>query len=108
MKEIEFKKETLRAYNKISLELLTDITLKIGTVDDDAAREIVTYMIETEIYSNLAEERELTYYFKRPKFFDWLFRRSKVATFELKVKDLLINPPPENTERIYIVNKKDY
>ena len=103
-KEIIFEKEKMAAYMKISEQVFTDIKLQVGQEGMDYYQNLLTCELTGYIYSNLAEERELKYFAPRPTFLDWLLKRRKVVKFNLKVKDLLLNPPKlENTQRIYIV-----
>jgi hypothetical protein len=46
--------------------------------------------------------------FDKPTFKEWLFGIKRVATFDLKVKDLLLNPPKDEipTKRIYEIKPK--
>lgn len=77
--------------------------MQVNYEELDYIENLLTVRLSGFIYSNMIEERELTYYCDRPSFLDWLLRRCKKVKFNLKVKDLLLNPKPENTERIYIV-----
>ena len=99
-----FEKEKIAVYQKISKEILSDLELLVSKADTDFIDKTMTMQLSGYIYSNLAEERVLHYYFDRPTFLDWLFRRKRKATFNLKVKDLKLNDPKtDNSIRIYIV-----
>lgn len=106
---IEFDKEKVAVMEKISRELLRDVEFGCGNTDMDVVTNQMTLKLTGYIYSNMADVRTLTYYCDRPKFFDWLFRRRKSVNWELKVKDLLLNPPKlkDRTTRIYLVDKID-
>lgn len=104
--EIKFEKEKVAVMQKISNEALNDLKLEVSQVADDFVNETMTMRLTGFIYSNLADERNLDYYFDRPTFLDWLLRRKRKATFNLKVKDLLLNPPKtDNSLRIYVVEQ---
>lgn len=104
--EIKFEREKVAVMQKISNEVLNDLKLEISQVADDFVNETMTMRLTGFIYSNLADERILDYYFDRPTFLDWLLRRKRKATFNLKVKDLLLNAPKtENSMRIYVVER---
>ena len=90
-KEIKFEKEKIAVIDKISNNVLNDLKLEISQVAEDFVNETMTMRLTAFIYSNLAEERNLDYYFERPTFLDWLLRRKRKATFNLKVKDLLLD-----------------
>jgi hypothetical protein len=103
-KEIKFEKEKVAVMQKISNEVLNDLKLEVSQVSDDFVNKTMTMRLTGFIYSNLADERNLDYYFDRPTFLDWLLRRKRKATFNLKVKDLLLNvPKTDNSMRIYVV-----
>lgn len=103
--EIIFEKEKIAVMQKISTELFNDLELEVSKVSDDFVNETMTMKLTGFIYSNLADERNLDYYFDRPTFLDWILRRKRKATFNLKVKDLLLNAPKmDNSMRIYIVD----
>jgi len=105
-KEIKFEKEKIAIMQKISNEVLNDLILEDGTCNDDFINDMFTMRLTASIYSNLADERSLDYYFDRPTFLDWLLRRKRKATFNLKVKDLLLNAPKtDNSMRIYVVDR---
>ena len=104
MRELIFDMEKARSYLKASKEIITDIQMNQNQTAEDHLYNLLTVSLEAHFFSHMAEERELTYYCPRPKFFDWLFRRERVVKFKLDVKDLLLNPPkyPVGTTRIYI------
>ena len=104
---IEFNKERIATMQKISKELVSDPSFALGTENDDFIKDEMTLKLTGYIYSNMADVRTLTYYCDRPKFLDWLLRRSKRVQWELKVKDLLLNPPKlkDRTTRIYIADQ---
>jgi hypothetical protein len=102
METIEFKKEKIAVMQKISNEIIQDLCIKTGMDGDDIIYDQLTSRLTGFIYSNMAEERQLVYYCERPRFLDWLLRRTKRVVFNLKVKDLLLNPPKNvNTIRVY-------
>ena len=105
---IEFTKEKMAAIEKISKELLTESVVDIGQSSEDFLADTLSFRLSASIYSNMSEERDLVYEFKRPTFLDWLLRRKRIATFKLKVKDLLLIPPamPKMTERIYLIDSE--
>lgn len=101
-----FEKERVAVMQKRSKEVLNDLKLDISHDSDDFITGNMTMRLTGFIYSNLAEERNLYYYFDRPTFMDWLLKRKRTATFTLKVKDLLLNAPKtDNTIRIYTVDR---
>lgn len=106
--ETVYEKTKLFVESKISKELLNDIKIQTFSDDSDILTNMLTARMTAYVYSNLSEERNLTYYFDKPTFFEWLFRKKRKAVFNLKVKDLLLNAPKsENTMRIYVVDKSE-
>jgi hypothetical protein len=104
MERVEFTKERMSVFNKVSAEVISEIDLVVGRVDDDLIRDMFTMKMDAWFLANTADERTLTYYCDRPRFFDWLFRRNRTVEFKLEVKDLLLNPPRlSKTTRTYIV-----
>ena len=104
MGNTEFIDEKITAMRKIS-SCIVNKELKLGLNRDDFLEELLTAVLSAHIYSNMAEQRELVYSFKRPTFWEWITRKKRKATFTLNVKDLLINPPKntDNVIRIYEV-----
>jgi hypothetical protein len=101
---INFEREKVATYARISKEMLTDLKMKVEQSDDDFIYDLLHAQLVGYIYSNMSEERDLVYWCKRPTFFEWLFRKSKKVVFKLQVKDILLNPPKDkNTARIYQV-----
>jgi len=106
--QIIFEKEKVTMVQKISEELLNGLKLETYKDIDAYFRKTMTLRLSGFIYSNLADERNLDYYFDRPTFFEWLFRKRRKATFNLKVKDLLLNAPKtDNSIRIYVVSASE-
>ena len=105
---IEFEKEKIATMQKISNEIFTDLELQVSQIDNDIIYNTMTMRLSGFIYSNLADERSLDYYFDKPTFLDWILRRKRKATFNLKVKDLLLNPPKtKNSIRMYVIEKDE-
>ena len=105
--EIKFEKEKIAVMQKISKEVLNDLILEGGSVNDDYVNNTFTMRLTAYIYSNLADEKTLDYYFERPTFWDWILRRKRKATFLLRVKDLLLSAPKtDNSIRIYVVDRQ--
>ncbi len=102
--KLVFDLDKASSYLKISNELISEFQISQSTVDMDLVYDQLTVKLDALFYSNLAEERILIYYCPRPTFFDWLFRRERKVEWELKVKDILLNPPkmPDKTKRIYL------
>lgn len=104
MKEIQFKKERVVSLAPLSRLLLTE--QKISATEDFVHDEIIL-KLEAFLYSNTLEEKELSYLFDRPTFFDWLFRRNRQAKFNFKCREILNNPPQaENTTIFFNVIPK--
>lgn len=107
-KNVKVEAEGLTVWQKVSEQAIRDLRLDIDRNLDDFVKKTMTMKLTGTIHSNLAEERDLEYYFDRPTFLDWLLRRKRKATFKLKVKDLALNPPNiENSLRTYWIDK-DY
>jgi hypothetical protein len=108
MDKIEFNLEKASSFLKVSNEFISELQIRQGKDMMDELYDTITVKLDAMFYSNLADERTLTYYCPRPRFFDWLFRREKKVEWELKVKDLLLNPPkiPDKTKRIYLCDIK--
>ncbi len=109
MKKIVFNKERLGFSQMVSNLLLPDLFLENGTLDDDFIKDIFTVQLEAFILSHTAQKIPIQYWCKKPTFFDWLFGREKMVTFELEVKDVLIDPPvlPKKTCRLYFTKELD-
>lgn len=105
--EIPFDRVEISEAYKYSSRFIAESKVEAAQENDDFLKEMITIKVSSYIYENKAEERELVYYCDRPKFFDWLFRRRKKATFNLKVKDILIDPPKtDRSDRIYVTTLK--
>ena len=103
-KKVEFTKEKICAYNKVSREYFESIAIEAGIDGDDFIKNLISLRLNGYILSNTADRRILTYYCPRSTFFDWLLRRKRVVKWELVVKDILLNPPkmPKGTIRLYV------
>lgn len=102
MKDQVFTKERISNYMKVSKEFMSAVEIRIAEGGDDYITGQLTAMMDLYVNSILQDERILTYYCSRPTFFDWLFRREKQVQWKLITKDLLLNPPEENTKRVFI------
>ena len=103
MKQIDFTKEKLYTHAYISKTMLADLNFQTSQQSDDFINDQLTIKLTGYIYTNLSDERELEYFFDKPTFFDWLFGRKRKAKFNLKVKDILLNPPQmKGTVRMYV------
>jgi hypothetical protein len=106
MERTTFTKEKITVMEKISNEVIRELKFESGQTGDDFMNDILTKRLSAFVYANTLEERELVYYCPRPTFFDWLFRRTKKAVWNFKVKDLLLNAPATpNTLRIYEIER---
>ncbi len=107
VKEVDFQGELISSFRRMPQRIFADIQVRHGLQADDFLKKEMTTQIVGYIYTNLADERDLTFYCERPSFLDWLLRRRKVATFKFKAKDLLLNPPKitQPTIRIYTIDK---
>lgn len=104
--EKEFIKEQLGAYCGISDQMFVDEHFEV--TKNELLMPELWARLTAYVYSNIAEDRDIEYYCPRPTFLDWILRRRKKVIFNLKVKDLLINPPKDPaTKRIYIVSETD-
>ena len=96
-------------FEKGKISFITKIKMETGFTENDLIEENITARLTAEILERTVEEKTLEYTFKRPTFFDWLLRRKRKATFELKVKDLLLDPANYKgfeTVRTYEVKEK--
>jgi hypothetical protein len=110
MKELAFDKEKISSYAKISKELIDSYNVNLSHNDIDFVMEELTLKIDAYIYANTSETITEFYEFKRPTFFEWLFRKKRYAEFTIQIKDILINPPkmPKETVRIYkVINSEN-
>lgn len=98
--EVRFNREKVAATMQMSRECLSDLKLSKGQTSDDFLQDKLTAQLTGFIYSNTIDERKLEYYLERPTFFDWLFRRRKKVLFDFKAKDLMLNPPKTNLDKI--------
>ena len=103
MKKSEYTKEEVSVMQKISKEVLNDLTLEANAKSFDIMYNTITMRLSGYIYSRTSEERKLEYYFDRPSFLDWALRRKRKAIFNLIVKDLALKKPEENTLRTYSI-----
>lgn len=99
--KIDYQKEKLSTMQKISNEVFNDLKIEMYKDSYDYLYNTMTVQLSAFIYSKMVDERELHYYFERPKFLEWLFRKKRKATFNLKVKDLLLNKS-ETKDTIWI------
>jgi len=108
IEQIEFKKERISSFCKVSKEFISELNISAGTDYEDMIYDTLTVKLDAFIYSALQEERVLTYYCPRPTFLDWLLRRKRKVEWTLKVKDLMLNPPKNknSTMRIYLTDLK--
>lgn len=96
-------------FGKGKISFITKVKMDTGFVNIHDLMEETSARFTAEILERTAEERTLEYTFKIPTFFDWLLRRKRKATFELKVKDLLLDPANYKgfeTVRTYEVKEK--
>jgi hypothetical protein len=104
IKEIQFNKERVATLAHFSKLLLSEPKI---TATEDFVHDELVLKLEAFLYSNTLEEKEISYLFKRPTFFDWLFRRTRLAKFDFKAREILNNPPQmKNTTIFYDVNPK--
>jgi hypothetical protein len=99
-KEVRFNREKVVAQMQIAKECLSDIKLNIAQTSEDFMSDKLTVQLVGFIYSNTIDERKLEYNLERPTFFDWLFRRRKKVVFDFKAKDLMLNPPKTDRDKI--------
>lgn len=105
MKTITFSREKISTHCKVSRDIITEASIRIGNEGIDFIEETLTAQLEAFVWSRLSEKRTITNVFKRPSFLEWLFRKKREVKIEIDVKDLLLNPPViESTKRIYEVN----
>lgn len=72
--------------------------------------EHFAYELDAYIYKRTRDNIAVTYEFEQPSFLDWIFRRKRKFTVNLKVSDIIKNPPPdvkENYIEIYEVELKN-
>ena len=106
METIKFDREKIAAMQIFSDDIIADMDLRIGKCCDQFVTQETTAILSAYFYSNKKEERIMSYTFKRPTFFEWLFRKKRTAKFNVVVKDLLINPPNKPAcSRIVTVEK---
>lgn len=84
--KLVFKRIKLRLQNESCLEDIRAVGFDYFV--DDYSRRLVTKM-EFEMYERLAEEKNIEFTIERPKFFDWLLRRTKKKAINVKLKDIL-------------------
>lgn len=85
----EFRTETITVekvahYMKVSPEFL-----KTGMEADDFMFNTLTAMLHGYIYTMAKEDGEITVHIERPKFFDWLFRRTKEKKVKYVIRELV-------------------
>ncbi len=101
METQEFKKQSFVSFDKFMEEYISDIQIQYGKDSDDFIKNLVTVRLKTDLYSKFVEERTFTKEFKRPTFFDWLFRRKQKYTFNVKVSEVTKYVP--NVDNILMV-----
>jgi len=103
MKEqFTFDKQRISCSMKVSKDFINEakITSEYLMIQDELA-----FRLDTFVYQQLLEEKELVYYFQRPKFFEWLLRKPRTAKFKFVAKETLTNPPKmDNTRVFYNIN----
>lgn len=88
MEAQEFKKLSFVSFDKFTEEYISDVKIQYGKDSDDFIKNLVTVRLKTDLYSKFVENRTITKEFERPTFFDWLFRRNKKYTFNVKVSEV--------------------
>ncbi len=108
-KKTEFNKQRVASTCKISNEVLRDEKLRSGTDGDDFIQDQLTFKLEAQFLSHMAERRVIMFACDKPKFLDWLLGRHQIAKFEFKICDVLINPPKlkKGTHRIVIITEEE-
>jgi len=107
--EIAFDKEGLSAFMRIEKQLLDNKEFSVGYENEDFLKDLVSIMMKSHIYSNTSEVRNIEHVLEKPTFLDWLFGRERKVNIEVKVKDLLLTPPPKgiDTARLYVIGIKN-
>ena len=105
-KEIIFNRERVAQYLKYSKEMVSQMRLTLNV--EDYLTDELTAVLDSYLYTQTQDEKTISYYVDRPKFFDWLLRRRKRVDFTIKARDVLLNPPTDNppTIRLYEINRK--
>jgi len=102
MERTEFALESMADSMKWSEEYLSEIKMKAGVESEDFLKQLLTVRIKAYFYSHETDEKEITCYSERPTFLDWLLRRTRTHVVNVKVKDILKNPPKGiKTKRLY-------
>ena len=102
MERTEFTLESMADSMKWSEEYLSDIKMKAGVESEDFMKQLLTVRIKAYFYSHESDEKEMIFYSKRPTFLDWLLRRKRRHVVNVKIKDILKNPPKGiKTKRLY-------
>lgn len=83
-----FKRNSFVAYQKFSNEYASTIMLGFSQDSNDYFNETFSAKIQMDFFAKFIEERTFTKEFKRPTFFDWLFRRKPKYTFNVKVSEV--------------------
>jgi len=105
-KEIIFNRERVAQHLRYSKEMVSQMRLTLN-IEDYLTGEL-SAVLDSYLYTQTQEEKTISHYADRPKFFDWLLRRRKRVDFTIKARDVLLNPPPDNppTIRLYEINRK--
>ena len=102
MERTEFTLECMADSIQWSEQYLCDLEMRVGMQSEDFMKELVTTRIKAYFYSHESDEKEMIFYSPRPRFLDWLLRRKKTHVVNVKVKDILKNPPKGiKTKRLY-------
>ncbi len=101
---MEYTKEKLSFYRKVSNECLGEMAFRAAMTEDDFATNLTTVLVEAFIYADQIQEKIIPYYFPKPSFLDWLLRRQKKVEIVFQAKDILLSPPKtEFTKRGYFI-----
>lgn len=88
-----YHKEKVTAIENISLTMFSEAEFTQGQTTIDCMRESLTFQLKAYIYAHSQGTQEITFYPPKPKFFDWLFGRSKRVVIKINCKEYL-NPVP--------------
>jgi hypothetical protein len=83
-----FKRNSFVAFEKFSKEYISPINMTINNEGNDFITNQLTVRLKTDLYEQFIETRTFTKEFKRPTFFDWLFRRKTRYTFNVNVSEV--------------------
>jgi hypothetical protein len=93
MKPITLSKEKIAAYAKLTAEVASELSLTMGTTDDDIVKNLITTQIEAFVAQAQKETQTVVIEYPPQGLWNWLLRRKQTFTFTANCRELMRKPP---------------